>query len=448
MTMTPISEVDDLPRAPLEQESALCERLGLTPASVCLLFHDAQTTVLAIESQVNVTQAQLQLAWQQLFTSRLITVRLRCRNNYQIRTAESVAVMLQKLLTYALANNASDIHLEPLPNSHRIRLRLAGQLITLQHLSSALGRQLVAHIKVAADLDISDVRKPQDGRFSIAISREQGNNQSLQDFRVSTCAMLSGEKLVMRCLGRLSQISAVNQLGLTERQLHYTAAALTMVQGLILVTGPTGSGKTSTLYSLLQRLNQQTRNICTVEDPIEIRCQGINQVPVRHQWQLGFADILRSLLRQDPDVLMVGEIRDSETAKVALQAAQTGHLVLASLHTNGAAASFNRLQALGVPSAEVSSALSLIISQRLLRKLCNRCQGIGCSDCHDGYFGQIACFEVVPWNCQIAMQLDSTTVSKRLRQLQLPTLLDHAESLVKQRLTSAQQAARLVDASA
>lgn len=446
--MIPISELDDLPRAPLAQESALCEQLGLTPASVCLLFHDPQTTLLAIASQANVTQAQLQLAWQQLFSSRLITIPLRCHNKYQISTSESVPVMLQKLLTYALANNASDIHLEPLQNSLRIRLRIAGQLITLQHLSCVLGRQLVAHIKVAADLDSSDVRKPQDGRFSFAISNEQGDHQSLQDFRVSTCAMLSGEKLVMRCLGQLSQVNAVTQLGLTERQLHYTSAALAMAQGLILVTGPTGSGKTSTLYSLLQRLNQQARNICTVEDPIEIRCQGINQVPVRHQWQLGFADILRSLLRQDPDVLMVGEIRDSETANVALQAAQTGHLVLASLHTNGAAASFNRLQALGVPSAEVSSALSLIISQRLLRQLCKRCQGAGCSQCHEGYFGQIACFEVVPWTSQIAMQLDSNTLTKRLSQLQLPTLLEHAEGLVEQGLTSSQQAARLVHASA
>lgn len=446
--MLPMSELDDLPRAPLEQESALCERLGLTPASVCILFQDAQSAVLAIESQINVTHAQLQLAWQQLFSSHLITIPLRRRNNYQISTTESVAVILQKLVTYALATNASDIHLEPLQQSLRIRLRVAGQLITLQHLSSVLGRQLVAHIKVAADLDISDVRKPQDGRFSIAISTEQHSTPSPQDFRVSTCAMLNGEKLVMRCLGRLEQIQAVTQLGLSERQLHYTSVALTMVQGLILVTGPTGSGKTSTLYSLLQRLNQQARNICTVEDPIEIRCQGINQVPVRHQWQLGFADILRSLLRQDPDVLMVGEIRDSETANVALQAAQTGHLVLASLHTNGAAASFNRLHALGVASAEVSSALSLIISQRLLRKLCNRCQGKGCSNCHDGYFGQIACFEVVPWSNSVATQLDSAALNKRLTQLQLPTLLEHAESLVKQGLTSSQQAARLVHASA
>lgn len=437
-----------MPRTERPEETSLKVTLGVSGDDLCLLFHDADIAVMALAESATTTAPQLQLAWQTLSGARLIIVTLRHHGKRLINTQAPVNQWLTQLITYTLTHEASDIHLEPSLDSLRIRVRVAGQLLTLQHLSMDNGRQLVAHIKVLADLDSSEKRRPQDGRFSLSLAIDDKQALTSFDFRVSSCAVMSGEKLVIRSLGRLEQVSALSQLGFTPTQLAAAAAALKSAQGLILVTGPTGSGKTSTLYSLLQRLNQHALNICTVEDPIEIRCPGVNQVPVKEQQQMDFARILRTLLRQDPDVLMVGEIRDSETARVALQAAQTGHLVLASLHTRGALASFQRLQALGIPEAEISSALSLIISQRLLRRLCTACHGEGCDHCHLGYRGQLACFEVTPWAADRMQQLRTQPLAELLNSAQLPTLIQHAQLQVQQGLTSQHQAARLQHASA
>lgn len=437
-------EFVSLPRQQLEPEQQLALAVQCPPQQLCLLYQGADTAVLAIAEALSCRATQLQFAWQQVHSSQLILIALSDTVPVLFNCqTQSVAEWLDALLRYALSQRASDIHCEPTTLGLRLRLRLAGQLVTLQHLSPEHGRQLIARAKVIADLDISEQRQPQDGRFSIAL-----NDQHTQDFRISTCPMLHGEKLVIRCLGTLQQVTALSQLGMTDAQRQQVTRALTLKQGLILVTGPTGSGKTSTLYSLLQRLNQRVLNICTVEDPVEIRCDGINQVPVQSRRQLTFARILRSLLRQDPDVLMIGEIRDAETAQVALQAAQTGHLVLASLHTNGALESLQRLQALGVSSNDVGTALSLIISQRLLRRLCQHCGGRACSQCHDGYFGQLAVFEVVPWSSSSHQHLVQTgSIRDYLSQQQLPTLQQHAQACVEARLTSAQQAERLQNVS-
>jgi len=441
-------QLADMPRSESAAEATLRSTMGLAVGNFCILYQNDEIALVALAKTAMTKSAQLHLAWQTLSTARVVIIELCHQHQCLIDTRAAVTDWLTQLITYTLRQQASDVHLEPTINSLRIRIRVAGELITLQHLSADNGKQLIAHIKVLADLDSSEQRRSQDGRFSVAVTVDDKQPLTAYDFRVSTCAVMSGEKLVLRSLGMLEQVSALSRLGLTQTQLMVTSRALKSAQGLILVTGPTGSGKTSTLYSLLQRLNQRALNICTVEDPVEIRCPGINQVPVRQQQQLDFATILRTLLRQDPDVLMVGEIRDGETARVALQAAQTGHLVLASLHTSGALASFQRLQALGIPEAEIASALSLIVSQRLLRRLCKRCKGVGCTHCHSGYQGQLPCFEVTPWQADTLLKLRTQSLAGMLNAQQLPTLAQHANQLVKAGKTSAQQAARLEHASA
>lgn len=430
----------DLPRQTLTLEKQLAERLNLPLSSVCLLYHDPNIALLALAEMPSLAAESIAFLWQQLSSAPLSLLQLQSVSRLQLPTHTTDASdWLQQLLAYSLQQQASDVHLEPQPDSFRIRLRIAGQLLTAQNLTPEQGKQLCARVKVLADLDITEHFKPQDGRFSVAIDAEQK-----RDFRVSCCPVLDGEKLVIRCLGTLQQLPSLSQLGLASHQLHCVTRCLRQSQGLILVTGPTGSGKTSTLYSMLQRLDHRSLNICTVEDPVEIRFAGINQVPVNPHRKLSFAVILRALLRQDPDVLLVGEIRDAETAQVALQAAQTGHLVFATLHTNSAIDSLTRLRALGLPPDEITSALLLLVSQRLLRKTCPHCAAAGCQYCDQGYLGQLAAFEVVPWHSQLSKSsFDSDTLAAHLADQGLPTLLQHGQQLVEQGRTSQQQARRL-----
>ena len=331
-----------------------------------------------------------------------------------IRTEQKVAGYIRDdpcvrfvnhILNKALLKKASDIHFEPCADYYLIRLRIDGILHGLADTESILASQLCARIKVLANLNIVERRLPQDGRFSFTY-----NNSQTIDCRVSTCPTVCGEKIVIRFLNHIDSDSlSINSLNMPFRDNSEFVKALLSPQGLILVSGPTGSGKSTTLYSALSYLNNSTLNIVSVEDPVEVKLAGINQVQVSNN--LSFAKVLSAILRQDPDVIMVGEIRDLETAQIAVQAAQTGHLVLASIHTNSAAQTVSRLVNIGIPVYNLINSLRMIIAQRLLRKLCLECRqpieaskykaSSGCSECNGGYKGRIAIFEVMPVTEQI-----------------------------------------------
>lgn len=329
-----------------------------------------------------------------------------------------VVKFVNKVLFDAIKQGASDIHFEPYEREYRVRVRTDGVLQEVVRPPKGLSPRLAARLKVMARLDISERRAPQDGRIQLKLSK----NRSI-DFRVSTLPTLFGEKIVLRILDPGSARMGVDALGYEPDQKELYLEALSRPQGMILVTGPTGSGKTVSLYTGLDILNEPERNISTAEDPVEINMEGINQVHVNQKVGLNFAQVLRSFLRQDPDVLMVGEIRDLETAEIAIKAAQTGHLVLSTVHTNSAAETINRLLNMGVPSYNIASSLTLIIAQRLARRLCRYCaepelnvpeaalkelgftsellvdakimKPVGCKQCRKGYSGRVGIYEVV-----------------------------------------------------
>ncbi|MFT7387889.1 MAG: type IV pilus assembly protein PilB [Candidatus Endobugula sp.] len=340
-----------------------------------------------------------------------------------------IVKFINKILLEAIRQGASDIHFEPYEKSYRIRFRTDGVLNEVQKPPSNLATRLAARLKVMSQMDISERRVPQDGRIKLRISRSKSI-----DFRVNTLPTLFGEKIVLRILDSASAKMGIDALGYDDGQKKLFMDALNQPQGMILVTGPTGSGKTVSLYTGLNILNTSERNISTAEDPVEINLEGINQVQVNNRVGLTFAESLRSFLRQDPDIVMVGEIRDLETAEVAIKAAQTGHLVLSTLHTNSAAETLTRLMNMGVPTFNVATTISLIIAQRLARRLCSHCRtprdevpdevmkeeglseqniGIprkewqlfkanGCSKCHRGYKGRVGVYEVVRITPQIS----------------------------------------------
>ncbi len=334
-----------------------------------------------------------------------------------------VVRFINKVMLDAIRKGASDIHFEPYETSYRIRYRMDGVLKAVASPPVQMARRMSSRLKVMAGLDIAEKRVPQDGRIKLNLSR----NKSI-DFRVSTCPILFGEKVVLRILDSAATKMGIEGLGFEAEQRALYHEAVKKPYGMILVTGPTGSGKTVTLYTALNILNEEGLNISTVEDPVEIRVQGINQVQQNAKQGMTFARALRSFLRQDPDVIMVGEIRDLETAEIAIKAAQTGHLVLSTLHTNDAPQSITRLMNMGVPTYNITSAVNLIIAQRLIRKL-HKCKiqedlpkealigaGFdkstvkdltiyktkGCMDCNEGYRGRIGIFEVMPISDSIA----------------------------------------------
>lgn len=326
---------------------------------------------------------------------------------------------VNKVLLDAIKKGASDIHFEPYEKSYRIRLRIDGYLKELASPPVQLAGKLAARLKVMARLDIAERRIPQDGRIKMRISK----NRAI-DFRVSTCPTLFGEKIVCRILDPSSAMLGIDALGYEEEQRRLYLEALERPHGMILVTGPTGSGKTVSLYTGLNILNREDTNISTAEDPAEINLPGINQVNINPKVGLTFASALRAFLRQDPDVIMVGEIRDLETAEIAIKAAQTGHLVLSTLHTNDAPRTLTRLVDMGVKPYAIATSVTLIIAQRLARKLCNHCKtpvelapelllkegfteqevneglriykAVGCSQCTDGYKGRTGIYQVMP----------------------------------------------------
>ncbi len=326
---------------------------------------------------------------------------------------------VNKIMIDAIRRGASDIHFEPYEKTYRVRYRMDGVLKEIAQPPVALATKLAARLKVMSRLDIAERRVPQDGRIKMRISK----NRAI-DFRVSTCPMLFGEKIVMRILDPSQASLGIDALGYEQVQRDLYLKNLAKPQGMILVTGPTGSGKTVSLYTGLQILNREDTNISTAEDPVEINLAGINQVNVNPRVGLTFAAALSAFLRQDPDVIMVGEIRDLETAEIAIKASQTGHLVLSTLHTNDAPQTLTRLIDMGVKPYAIATSVSLIIAQRLCRRLCTQCKqpldipseallkegfsdadvaaGIklfgpkGCSNCTDGYKGRTGIYQVLP----------------------------------------------------
>ncbi|HEB63834.1 MAG TPA: type IV-A pilus assembly ATPase PilB [Gammaproteobacteria bacterium] len=325
---------------------------------------------------------------------------------------------VNKILLDAINKNASDLHFEPFEKFYRIRYRVDGILIEAAAPPVSLTLKIAARIKVMSQLDVSERRVPQDGRMRMVLSKHRAI-----DFRVSTCPTLFGEKIVMRILDPSSAQLGIDALGYEEDQKTLYLNALKKPSGMILVTGPTGSGKTVSLYTGLNILNTEERNISTAEDPAEINLPGINQVNVRPKVGLTFSAALKSFLRQDPDIIMVGEIRDLETAEIAIKAAQTGHMVLSTLHTNDAPQTLTRLLNMGVAPFNVASSVSLIIAQRLARRLCTHCKqvidipkeallkegfeegtleelaiygAVGCDQCHQGYKGRVGIYQVMP----------------------------------------------------
>ncbi|WP_444984263.1 type IV-A pilus assembly ATPase PilB [Halomonas mongoliensis] len=325
---------------------------------------------------------------------------------------------VNKILLDAIHRGASDIHFEPYETSYRVRFRIDGMLHDVAHPPFAMRARIAARLKVMSRLDISERRLPQDGAIKLRLSRTRSI-----DFRVNSLPTVFGEKIVLRILDPTSAQLGIEQLGFTPAQREMYEAVLDQPQGMILVTGPTGSGKTVTLYTGINILNEVERNICTAEDPVEIKVPGVNQVNVLPKIGLDFASALRAFLRQDPDVVMVGEIRDLETAEIAVKASQTGHLVLSTVHTNSAAETLTRLANMGLAPFNIASSVSLIIAQRLARKLCKHCkqpadipeealaaQGfseeeiatatifepVGCKNCTKGFKGRVGIYEVVP----------------------------------------------------
>jgi general secretion pathway protein E len=324
-----------------------------------------------------------------------------------------VVRLVNRLIAEAVERRASDIHVEPFETELRIRYRIDGHLVEQEPVPRAAAAAIVSRLKLMAGLDIAERRLPQDGRIKLPV----GNRDI--DFRVATAPSLHGESVVLRILDRSGVILDFTALGVAPEPLASLQRQLDRPNGIVLVTGPTGSGKTTTLYTALERLNRPNRKLVTVEDPVEYQIQGINQIQVKSEIGLDFAGVLRSILRHDPDVIMIGEIRDLDTARIAVQAALTGHLVLSTLHTNSAAATIARLVDLGISDYLIASTLNAVVAQRLVRVLCPECRELqvmpvalakdlglkgqppvyrphGCPSClGTGYRGRVALFEVL-----------------------------------------------------
>ncbi len=377
---------------------------------------------------------------------------------------------INKVLIDAIKQGASDIHFEPYEKNYRVRFRTDGILREVVRPPKNLAPRLSARLKVMSQMDISERRIPQDGRIQMKLSRSRAI-----DFRVNTLPTLFGEKIVLRILDPTSAQMGIDALGYEPEQKEMYLKALSQPQGMILVTGPTGSGKTVSLYTGLNILNTTERNISTAEDPVEINLEGINQVHVNPKVGLNFAEALRSFLRQDPDIIMVGEIRDLETAEIGIKAAQTGHLVLSTLHTNSAAETVTRLLNMGVPAFNVASSVSLIIAQRLARRLCKECsapvtdipheallklgfteeqlatatikKAVGCERCHEGYKGRVGIYEVVKVTPKIARIImeegNSIQIHEQAKAEGFDDLRASALRKVAQGLTSLEEANRI-----
>ncbi|SEI41152.1 type IV pilus assembly protein PilB [Allopseudospirillum japonicum] len=376
---------------------------------------------------------------------------------------------VNKILLDAIKRGASDIHFEPYEKHYRIRFRTDGILHEVTRPPSNLRARLSARLKVMARLNLSERRIPQDGSIKLKVSKTRSI-----DFRVNTLPTLWGEKIVLRVLDPAAAKLGVDQLGFDSAQKKLFLETLEQPQGMLLVTGPTGSGKTVTLYTGLNLLNTSERNISTAEDPVELNVDGINQVNVNPKVGLDFATALRAFLRQDPDIVMVGEIRDLETAEISIKAAQTGHLVLSTLHTNSAAETLNRLMNMGIASFNIATSVSLIVAQRLARRLCEHCKKpadhpkhalleagfseaqlakaqiyrpIGCEKCTQGYKGRVGIYEVVKITPKLSRAIMESANALELSQLAraegFPDLRAVGLNKVLQGLTSLEEVNRV-----
>ena len=369
-----------------------------------------------------------------------------------------VVRLVNSVIQHAIRSRASDIHIEPFDKHLRIRFRVDGELQEIMKSAKAAHAAIVTRIKIMGKMDIAEKRVPQDGRVEMSIDGKD------VDLRISILPTVYGEKIVIRLLGRSDLIMSKEQLGFSETNIVLFDSIIKSTNGIILVTGPTGSGKTTTLYAVLRELNKINKNIITVEDPVEYRLEGINQVQVNTKAGLTFANGLRSILRQDPDIIMIGEIRDSETAQIAVRAAITGHLVLSTMHTNDAASTVSRLVDMGVEPYLVSSSVVGVTAQRLLRRICPECKtsyqsdraemdvlrvrepitlykGTGCSNCnHTGYRGRIAIHEIMQVTGQIRDLIDKRASMDHIRNVAnkqgTTTLRDNSVELVRKGITT------------
>jgi type II secretory ATPase GspE/PulE/Tfp pilus assembly ATPase PilB-like protein len=374
-----------------------------------------------------------------------------------IEEEDDIIHFWQDIVDQALLAKASDIHIEPENGVSHVRLRVDG---CLNHLTSSPTHwhdRLSSRVKILARLDISEKRLPQDGQMLLNSSH---NSKSVQvsdiDCRVSTLPTLHGEKIVLRVLSKQADDLDINKIGLNQTQKEHLMQCLDRSQGMILVTGPTGSGKTQTLYSCLKYLMDGSRNITSIEDPVEIQLQGINQVPINEKAGLHFDVALRALMRQDPDVIMVGEIRDAVTAKIALQAAETGHLVLATLHANDAPCSIFRLKQLGCLHSDIANNVSCITAQRLVRIFCAACSGnssqdlmTACVVCNGaGFHGRRAVHQVMQVSDQLRQLIESeaplSAIQTQCHTEKISTLKESAQTLIASGLTSENEIRRQI----
>ena len=374
-----------------------------------------------------------------------------------------VTQFVNELLSHAIKKKVSDIHIEPYEKILRIRFRLDGILQVVSMPPKSISRKMTSRIKVMSQLNSSERRIPQDGRIHFRV----GGDKHI-DFRVNTLPTLYGEKIVMRILDSDTAALGVDNLGFDDRQKEDLLKALSKPDGMILVTGPTGSGKTVTLYAGLNILNTSEKNISTAEDPAEIQVPGINQVNVNNKVGLTFASALRAFLRQDPDIIMVGEIRDLETAEISVKAAQTGHLVLSTLHTNSAPETLTRLINMGVPAFNIASSVHLIVAQRLARRLCKHCkvsdekipdktllqlgfdeseidslviyEPVGCGKCSNGYKGRVGIYQVMPISTEMETMImngdNSLQIAEQAQKENINDLRQSALNKVREGVTS------------
>ncbi|MCR2042821.1 GspE/PulE family protein [Anaerosalibacter massiliensis] len=346
-----------------------------------------------------------------------------------------VVKLIDLIINKAIDMKASDIHIEPFSNKIRIRYRIDGDLINIGRLPIEKLSSIITRIKIMGKMDIAEKRLPQDGRIEFYLE------ERTVDLRISSLPTIYGEKVVIRILDKNNFIFSKEELGFYSKNLETFEYILKQPYGIILVTGPTGSGKTTTLYSILRELNSIEKNIITIEDPVEYKLKGINQVQVNNKAGLTFANGLRTILRQDPDIIMVGEIRDSETAKIAIGSAITGHLVISTLHTNDTASSIIRLVDMKIEPYLISSAIIGVISQRLVKKLCRKCKipygasesekkflgskqeelilykPCGCKSCNNGFKGRVAVHEILPIDEEIRELINKNPSSNDIRNL-------------------------------
>ncbi len=389
----------------------------------------------------------------------------------QLGEEAPVIRLVNNIISQAIVEEASDIHVEPLEKSLRVRYRIDGILYEKQSFPKSIQPGIISRFKIMSDIDIAEKRVPQDGRISLKFEGRK------VDFRVSTLPTVYGEKVVLRILDKSKALMPLEKLGFSSDNLKKIEDMISQPYGMILISGPTGSGKTTTLYSALNRLNTPTRNIITVEDPVEYQIRGVNQVQVNERAGLLFSTALRSILRQDPDIVLIGEIRDAETARIAIEAALTGHLVFSTIHTNNSASIPTRLIDMGIEPFLVASALIGATAQRLIRKVCNYCKnsydppaevlksiglqtsmdlngitfyrGEGCDKCnHTGYKGRIAINEILPITPAIQKLIMGSASSREIagqaRKEGMKTLLDDALTKAAEGVTTIEEVLRVV----